>query len=101
MENFAELARCRQSVRRYADRPVEREKLEQCLETTRLSPSANNAQPWRFQAYFDYVLGTPVLFAEYEKWLELQESDTVAAMPSYPAQGCMQMIDGTLVVKMG
>ena len=59
------------------------------------------AQPWRFQAYFDYVLGTPVLFAEYEKWLELQESDTVAAMPSYPAQGCMQMIDGTLVVKLG
>lgn len=59
MENFAELARCRQSVRRYADRPVEREKLEQCLETTRLSPSANNAQPWRF-----VVVDRPELRAE-------------------------------------
>ena len=59
MENFAELARCRQSVRRYTDRPVEREKLEQCLETTRLSPSANNAQPWRF-----VVVDRPELRAE-------------------------------------
>lgn len=59
------------------------------------------AQPGRFQAYFDYVLGTPILLEPYDRWLELQESDTVAAMPSYPARGCMQMIDGTLVVKLG
>jgi len=38
----------RQSVRRYAETPVEPEKLNQCLEATRLAPSASNSQPWKF-----------------------------------------------------
>ena len=43
-----DLIRARRSVRRYADRPVERALLEECLEAARLAPSAENAQPWRF-----------------------------------------------------
>jgi nitroreductase len=46
--DFADLTRRRHSVRRYLARPVEREKLETCLEAARLAPSATNAQPWRF-----------------------------------------------------
>jgi nitroreductase len=46
--NFLELVQSRQSVRTYADKPVEKEKLYKCLETARLSPSACNSQPWRF-----------------------------------------------------
>lgn len=42
------LIRQRRSVRRYADRPVEREKILQCIEAARLAPSAQNVQPWRF-----------------------------------------------------
>ena len=38
----------RQSVRKYSSAPVEREKLERCLEAARLAPSACNAQPWKF-----------------------------------------------------
>ena len=38
----------RRSVRRYLDRPVEREKILTCLEAARLAPSAENVQPWRF-----------------------------------------------------
>jgi len=38
----------RRSVRRFLDRPVEREKIEACLEAARLAPSAENVQPWRF-----------------------------------------------------
>ncbi|MEW5901511.1 MAG: nitroreductase family protein [Acidobacteriota bacterium] len=40
--------RKRRSVRRYLDRPVEREKILVCLEAARLAPSAENVQPWRF-----------------------------------------------------
>lgn len=40
----------RESCRAYADRPVEREKLTECLECARLAPSACNSQPWRFVA---------------------------------------------------
>jgi nitroreductase len=35
-------------VRRFQARPVEREKLHQCLEAAQLAPSAENVQPWRF-----------------------------------------------------
>lgn len=45
---FLELVRNRRSVRRYLDRPVEREKILTCLEAARLAPSAENVQPWRF-----------------------------------------------------
>lgn len=38
----------RKSVRGYADRPVEDEKLNAILEAARLAPSASNRQEWRF-----------------------------------------------------
>ena len=46
--SFAELAKIRQSDRKYKDQAVEKEKIIQCLETARISPSANNSQPWKF-----------------------------------------------------
>ncbi|MEO0074368.1 MAG: nitroreductase family protein, partial [candidate division WOR-3 bacterium] len=49
--NFLELCQRRCSVRRFADRPVERTKLELCLEAARLAPSADNVQPWRFVVF--------------------------------------------------
>ncbi len=38
----------RRSIRRYQNKPVEREKILACLEAARLAPSADNVQPWRF-----------------------------------------------------
>jgi nitroreductase len=38
----------RQSDRRYETKPVEKEKLDRIIEAARMSPSANNAQPWKF-----------------------------------------------------
>lgn len=46
--SFLELVKTRQSVRSYSEMPVEKEKLNRCLEAARLSPSACNSQPWRF-----------------------------------------------------
>ena len=45
---FLDLVKARQSVRRYLDKPVEREKIERCLEAAQLAPSASNSQPWSF-----------------------------------------------------
>ncbi len=47
-ESLLGLIQKRQSVRKYADRPVEQEKLHRCLEAARLAPSASNSQPWTF-----------------------------------------------------
>lgn len=52
--SFAELAKMRQSDRKYKNQPVEKEKLIQCLETARISPSANNSQPWKFIVVDDF-----------------------------------------------
>ncbi len=45
---FIELAGKRRSIRKYSGAPVEREKIELCLEAARLAPSACNSQPWKF-----------------------------------------------------
>ena len=46
--DFSDLVKRRQSTRKYLSQRVEKEKLQQCLESARLSPSANNGQPWKF-----------------------------------------------------
>jgi nitroreductase len=43
-----DLINCRQSDRKYSDKPVEKEKLERIIEAGRMAPSACNAQPWKF-----------------------------------------------------
>ena len=45
---FFDLVKRRQSVREYTDKPVERDKIDRCLEAARLAPSACNSQPWKF-----------------------------------------------------
>lgn len=47
-DNLATLLRGRRSVRKYQDRPVTRELIEQVLEAARWAPSPHGRQPWRF-----------------------------------------------------
>ena len=52
----------RHSVRKYQDKPVEREKINACLEAARLAPSACNSQPWEF-----IVIDDPKVKADFAK----------------------------------
>ena len=54
-----------------------------------------------YQAYFDYVLQNPAIMADEEAWDEMQDKPLVEEMPSYPEEGCIKMMDGILVVKLG
>jgi nitroreductase len=54
--NVIECIKARRSVRSYADRPVEEEKLNQVLEAARLAPSACNRQEWKFVVVRDEKL---------------------------------------------
>jgi nitroreductase len=62
---FKELILSRQSVRRYAETPVEAGKLNQCLEAARLAPSASNSQPWKFIVVDQEPLRTEVAKATF------------------------------------
>lgn len=54
-----------------------------------------------YAAYFRYILNNPAVMAPNDVWNTLQEDVRVEEMPCYPAEGCMQMIDGVMVVKLG
>ena len=43
----------RRSIRKYQDRPVEPEKIEQILRAAMAAPSAGNQQPWEFYVVTD------------------------------------------------
>ncbi len=48
MNSFRELALQRRSIRKYQDKPVEREKIEQIMEIALASPSGKRINPWEF-----------------------------------------------------
>ena len=62
MNSFLELSERRQSCRNFSTKPVEHEKLVNCVKSARFSPSGCNAQPWSF-----VVVETPELVAEVAK----------------------------------
>ena len=70
-EEFLGLVKQRQSVRNYADRPVEKDKLERCLEAARLAPSACNAQPWTFIVVDDAGMKNRLADLTADRWLPL------------------------------
>lgn len=53
----------RRSVRSYADREVEDEKIRKVLEAATMAPSANNRQEWRFVVVRDPELRTKLIDA--------------------------------------
>jgi len=57
---FSELVKLRQSDRKYLGEPVERKLIQKCIETARLSPSANNSQPWKLVIVDDVELKNEV-----------------------------------------
>lgn len=63
--------------------------------------SANMPEDFRSRTYFQYVLNNPALIASGSAWEEAQTDPRVSQMPSYPSDGCIAMIDGVLVVKLG
>lgn len=46
--NVFDAIKSRRSVRKYKNRPIEKEKIRKVLEAGRLAPSAHNSQPWKF-----------------------------------------------------
>lgn len=68
--NFLDLARKRESCRAYdPSRPVEQEKLDRCIESLRLAPSACNSQPWKLVVVADPELRRQVALAADSKLL--------------------------------
>ncbi len=48
MKTFHDLVKNRRSIRKYLDKPVEREKIEQLLQVALMSPASKRANGWEF-----------------------------------------------------
>lgn len=53
---FQQLVQKRRSIRRFLEKPVEKENILACIDAARLAPSADNVQPWRFLIVDDPTL---------------------------------------------
>ena len=54
-----------------------------------------------YGAYFKYVLDYPINLCSDELHDRLKADPQVQDMPAFPSDGCMKMINGVLVIKMG
>ncbi len=63
--DFTNLALKRQSVRRYAAKDVELEKINEIIEACRIAPSASNSQPWHIIMVTDKDVKNRVAEATY------------------------------------
>lgn len=70
-EYLLEIIQTRQSERGYSEKPVEKEKLNRCLEAARLAPSACNAQPWKFIVVDDPSIKNELADATSDRFLPL------------------------------
>jgi nitroreductase len=68
-KSILDLIISRQSDRKYSDTPIEQEKLDRIIEAGRMSPSACNAQPWKFVVVNDPSLVLKVADAASAKLL--------------------------------
>lgn len=93
---FFELANKRQSVRAYIDKPVEREKIERCIQVARLAPSACNSQPWKFIVVDDLDLKNKIADNTSNKLLPLNHFTKQA-----PVHIVIVMESGNLTSKLG
>ena len=69
----------RRSIRKYNDRPVPRQLIEDVLEAGILAPSSKNRQPWRFVV----VTGRAKedMLAAMERGIDREEEGTAAVLP--------------------
>ncbi len=64
---FQELINQRQSVRKYMDKTVEKEKIEKLIEAVHIAPSACNSQPWKLIIVDEPELKNKVALATFSK----------------------------------
>ena len=78
MKNFTELALLRQSVRKYSVKLVERNKIDEIIEASRIAPSASNSQPWKIIIVDDPKIKNEVAEATFNKTVSFNKFTSMA-----------------------
>ncbi|NOW05595.1 nitroreductase family protein [Clostridium beijerinckii] len=60
----------RRSIRKYSNKPIEDEKINELLESARLAPSGNNTQPWHYIVVKSEEMRQKIVEASHnQKWM--------------------------------
>jgi len=70
---FQELINRRQSVRKYQEKPVERENIDKLIEAVHIAPSACNSQPWKLIIVDDSELKNEIAQATFSKTISFNK----------------------------
>ncbi|MDY6848667.1 MAG: nitroreductase family protein [Thermodesulfobacteriota bacterium] len=79
-----DLLKKRRSIRKYEDRPVEQEKIDQLLEAALRSPSSRGRNPWEFVVTTDPELRRRIALAKEHGSAFLAEAPLVVAVVADP-----------------
>lgn len=93
---FQELIKSRQSVRKYQEKPVEREVLLKLAEAVRLAPSASNSQPWKLIFVTEPELKRQVAEATYSRLVSFNKF-----VPQAPVLAVLTIEKPKLVTQVG
>ncbi len=84
-DDFLNLVRGRRSIRRFKDKPVDRETVEKILEAARHAPSAANSQPWEFVVVQDAATKKTI-----SKSIAQKLNDVLDADPTFNRNSAVQ-----------
>lgn len=94
----------RRSIRRFINKPIEKEKLTKILESARLSPSANNNQPWHFILISKKEVRNSLFSAYPRDWFV--EAPAIVVVCAEPKEGWSRqdgeeywMVDGAIAMQ--
>jgi F420 biosynthesis protein FbiB-like protein len=81
MSHVLDAIKERRSVRKYLDRPVPKDAIEEFLAVAGWAPSAHNAQPWRFIVLADVSVKRKLAEAMAESWAADMAKDGTTVEP--------------------
>ena len=81
MSDVLDAIKERRSIRKYLDRPVPKETIEEILAIANWAPSAHNAQPWRFIVLADGSVKRKLADAMAGSWADDMAKDGVTVKP--------------------
>lgn len=92
-----ELMRSRRSIRKFTDKPIEKEKLDKILECALRSPSSRGRQPWKITVITDRGMLKKLSKAKPHGGLFIAEADIAYVVAGYPEITDMWIEDCSIV----
>lgn len=80
LENFKKVIRSRRSVRKFTDKPIPADVLDDCLDMALLAPNSSNLQPWTFYVVQDPAKKQQIVKACLNQWAARSAAELIVCV---------------------